>query len=157
MGVADRLLGRLAGWPATQSMAYRAGWLWPALIDPFKYYGLRRHQAYRRFLDRSQWWSTPGLQRYQAARLRALIARAQATVPYYGDLLAARGLVPNDFSSVADLQRLPVLSRATALRRAPRLVATELTKGRRASRFHRRRRGQGRTSGSSGAAIDTNF
>ncbi len=150
MGLASRLLGRLAGWPPMLSASYGVGWFWPVLLDPYKYYGLRRYHACWRFLERSQWWSTAELERYQAARLRALLARAHATVPYYRDLMDAEGLTPDDFSSIADLQRLPVLSKVAALRNAHRLVATHLVDGLRGSRFHRRRRGVGRTSGSSG-------
>ena len=74
---------------------------------------LKRHStvAVRRGLEESQWWSTDRLQAFQVERLRALLVDAGRHVPYYRDLFQARGFDPTQVNSLADLQRLPFLTK----------------------------------------------
>jgi phenylacetate-CoA ligase len=76
---------------------------------------LKRHStvAVRRRMEQSQWWTGAQLETLQLARLRRLLARAQAKVPYYRQLFAQIGFEPTrDLSSLADLARLPLLDKA---------------------------------------------
>ncbi|MEO7493622.1 MAG: AMP-binding protein [Massilia sp.] len=76
---------------------------------------LKRHTtvAVRKRMEKSQWWTPAKLEALQLERLRALLARAQAKVPYYRDLFAAAGFEPaRDLRSLADLQKLPLLDKA---------------------------------------------
>jgi phenylacetate-CoA ligase len=66
----------------------------------------------RRGLEESQWWPRERLADLQLARLRALLADAAAHVPYYRDVLREARVDPASLSSLADLQRLPFLTKS---------------------------------------------
>jgi phenylacetate-CoA ligase len=76
---------------------------------------LKRHStvAVRRRMEQSQWWPQAKLEALQLERLRRLLTRAQAQVPYYRTLFAEIGFDPlRDLQSLADLRRLPLLDKA---------------------------------------------
>ena len=75
---------------------------------------LKKHDTVRirKQMERSQWDSTDAIQALQLQRLRALLAHAQAHVPYYRRLFAASGFDPAGVRSVTDLQALPFLDKA---------------------------------------------
>ncbi|MBH9576516.1 phenylacetate--CoA ligase family protein [Inhella proteolytica] len=75
--------------------------------------GLKRHDSVRirRAMERSQWWSPEQLQALQWQRLRALLQEAER-VPYYLERFAQAGLRWQDLKSLADLPRLPLLTKA---------------------------------------------
>jgi phenylacetate-CoA ligase len=84
-----------------QSSAFRAPfWRYP-----------RSFWVYARQLRRSQYLPAAELEARQLARLRALLRDAARHVPYYRDLFRRLGATPDDFRSLADLRRLPVLSK----------------------------------------------
>ncbi|MCC7411859.1 MAG: phenylacetate--CoA ligase family protein [Gammaproteobacteria bacterium] len=72
-------------------------------------------------LDRSQWWPADVIARHQRRQLRALLAHARATVPFYEDRLAhldldgPDGLAESAFSTVPTLAREQVQTMADAL------------------------------------------
>ncbi len=66
----------------------------------------------RRELEASQWLSPAELQGLQRQRLRAFLARVGERVPHYERLFARTGFDPLAIRSVADLQRLPLLTKA---------------------------------------------
>ncbi|MEJ5211002.1 MAG: AMP-binding protein [Burkholderiales bacterium] len=68
--------------------------------------------AVRRELERSQWWPREKIGALQLARLKHLLARAQAHVPYYRELFRRLGFDPQTVTSPADLARLPFLTKA---------------------------------------------
>ena len=65
------------------------------------------------FLKKSQWWSAEQLQEYQENKLSNLISHAYENVPYYHTLFTQQGLQPSDITTIADLQKLPVLTKET--------------------------------------------
>ncbi len=67
----------------------------------------------RREMERSQWLAPEALAALQLRRLQALLRAAGAEVPYYRDLFARLGFDPAGVRSVADLQVLPLLDKAT--------------------------------------------
>ena len=75
---------------------------------------LKGHTSVRRLreLERSQWWTGEQIEAERVRRLRALLAGAQAHVPYYRQLFAQTGFEPDVIRSVADLARLPLLTKA---------------------------------------------
>ena len=75
---------------------------------------LKRHStvAVRRELERTQWWSVDQLQALQVDRLRALLQHCGLHVPYYRRLFQRCGFNPDAVSSIADLQKLPLLTKA---------------------------------------------
>ena len=74
---------------------------------------LKRHTsvAVRQGLEQTQWWPADKLQTLQAERLRALLVDVGHHVPYYRDLFRVHGFDPAQVTSVADLQRLPYLTK----------------------------------------------
>ncbi|MBK1714394.1 phenylacetate--CoA ligase family protein [Rubrivivax gelatinosus] len=75
---------------------------------------LKQHDsvAVRQRLEASQWWPAERLEALRVERLRALLVQAGAHVPYYRELFRATGFDPAGVSSLADLQRLPFLTKA---------------------------------------------
>jgi phenylacetate-CoA ligase len=66
-----------------------------------------------RYVRETERWSPAQLQDLQVGFLRRVLRHAHKHTAYYRELLDARGLTAEDFRSVADLQRLPVLDRPT--------------------------------------------
>lgn len=68
--------------------------------------------AVRRALEASQWWPAEKLAEYRLERLRALLLHAGRRVPYYRRLFAEHGFDPATVTDLADLQALPLLTKA---------------------------------------------
>jgi phenylacetate-CoA ligase len=67
--------------------------------------------AVRQRLEETQWWPAEKLQALQVERLRALLVDAGRHVPYYRELFKDRGFDPTQLSGLADLRRLPFLTK----------------------------------------------
>jgi len=65
-----------------------------------------------RELEASQWWDRDRIGRVQLERLRALVDAARRNVPYYRRVLADVGVDAASLRSLADLARLPFLTKA---------------------------------------------
>lgn len=85
-----------------------------SLIFPLQE-ALKSHDTVRvrRSHERTQWWPAERIEALQLERLRALLAAAGTEVPYYRDLFARLRFDPAALRSVADLQALPFLDKAT--------------------------------------------
>lgn len=75
---------------------------------------LKKHDtvAIRRSMDDSQWWAPEKLEQLRLERLRSLLSKAGKHVPCYRDCFARLGFDPQAITSLADLQRLPLLTKA---------------------------------------------
>ena len=75
---------------------------------------LKKHGtvAIRSAMDDSQWWPRERIEALQLERLRQLISHAEQFVPYYRDLFKKIGLTAASIQSLADLQRIPFLTKA---------------------------------------------
>lgn len=58
-------------------------------------------------------WPVERIRRAQERRLRAMVAHAYDSVPFYRAAMRERGLRPEDFRCVDDLERLPLIDGAT--------------------------------------------
>ena len=81
--------------------------------------------AVRKALEESQWWSPERLQKLQTDRLRELLRHAGAQVPYYRDLFAKERFDPASVTSVADVARIPLLSKALIRAKCKALFSDE--------------------------------
>lgn len=63
------------------------------------------------FLMRSQWWSAEEIEQYQAKKLQKLVLHANSNVAYYRNLFKEHGLEPHKVGSIADLSKLPLLTK----------------------------------------------
>ncbi len=77
-------------------------------------------------LMQSEWWSAAEIQAYQDERLRALVRHAYDHVPFYRDRMDGLRLRPDDIRSVADLPKLPILTKEEVRQNAERMVATNV-------------------------------
>lgn len=76
---------------------------------------LKHHDsvARRRALEHSQWLDREPLQALRVEKLRRFLVAAGREVPYYKALFQRIGFDPSEVTSLADLQRLPLMSKAT--------------------------------------------
>jgi phenylacetate-coenzyme A ligase PaaK-like adenylate-forming protein len=83
---------------------------------------LHGYAIFRRFLDRSQWWTTDERDAWIEAHLRSTLIAA-LEVPFYRDAFAAAGFDPRvDFKSPRDLTMLPILTKQQVRREHDRLI-----------------------------------
>ena len=75
---------------------------------------LKNHDtlAIRKAMDDSQWWSPERLKDYRLERLRSMLVKVGKNVPYYRDCFTSLGFNPQEINSLADLQKLPLLTKA---------------------------------------------
>ena len=84
-----------------------------SVVFPVQEYVKKHHTvSLRRQMEDSQWWSRERLERLQLERLHRLLTLSQAHVPYYRECFAKIGFDPQALSTLADLERLPLLSKA---------------------------------------------
>lgn len=109
------------------SLIERVVWAFPALGDlAATLRGLQlQRQRYGAFYQRGlaeirerDHWSAGEILAYQQAELRRLIQHASTHIPHYRELFARLRLTPDNFRTVADLAKLPVLEKS-ALRADP--------------------------------------
>lgn len=105
---------------------------------------LKRHGTVgiRRDMERSQWWSIDEIRDLQLRKLKKLLLDAQEHVPYYRDLFATLEFDASQMTSLRDLEKLPLLSKADIRAHMNAMVADD---GRGLSRFN--------TGGSSGEPL----
>ncbi len=84
--------------------------------------------AWKEFLDESQWYSGEEMTAWQDERLRRLIVHAYETVPYYREVMDREGLKPDDIRGRRDLWKMPVLERETVRARPRDLLSTAVPK-----------------------------
>ncbi len=75
---------------------------------------LKHHDtvAVRRQMEDTQWWPRQRIEALQLEKLRQLLSHAEHFVPYYRDLFKEIGLTATSIQSLADLQRIPFLTKA---------------------------------------------
>ena len=78
---------------------------------PRRHGGRFKHEV--RGFEARQWWAPEELERDQLVRLRTMLTWCSARVPHYRRTFEQLGLRVEDFNSVADLERLPILDKET--------------------------------------------
>ena len=75
---------------------------------------LKKHDtvAIRQAMDNSQWCPAEKLEELRLERLRTLLTKIGAHVPYYRDCFKNLGFDPQKIQSLADLQKLPLLTKS---------------------------------------------
>lgn len=83
------------------------------VLFPLHELAKRHHSlALRRDLEATQWLSAQRIEQLQLARLRSFLESIGRTVPYYRQLFDASGFDVASVQSIADLSRLPLLTKA---------------------------------------------
>ena len=63
-------------------------------------------------MDSSQWWTAEKLGEFQLERLRAFLTKVGTHVPYYRDCFKNLSFDPQKITSLANLQKLPLLTKS---------------------------------------------
>lgn len=110
-----------------------------------------RRQRYNRVFHRllaeyraRETWTQEAVVAWRDQRLTTFIAHAARTVPYYRDLFRELGATPEDFRTLEDVRRLPVLDKRT-VQEQPERFMSEAVPRRATQRCH--------TSGTTGAGL----
>jgi len=114
-----------------------------AILHKQRYGG--RFDEFRRLFEESQWYSREQLEEYQRERLVSLVREAYDMVPYYRKLFDGIKLKPSDINSLADLPKIPTLTREQLKSHFHELVS---------SRYDERRLVKGHTSGTTGSPLE---
>ncbi len=69
--------------------------------------------------------SETDIQTYQNDKVKEIITHAYDHVPYYRDMMTGLRLAPSDIRCVADLQKLPILTKETVRQNCDRLVSRQ--------------------------------
>lgn len=78
------------------------------------------------FLNRSQYWTREEIDKYQNAKLRALIEHAYTNVPFYKELLLDLRLKPEEIQTKDDLQKIPIITKDDLRKKKNKHLATNL-------------------------------
>lgn len=75
---------------------------------------LKKHDtvAIRRQMEKSQWWPGDQLEDFRTNRLREMLSSVGRNVPYYRKLFATIGFHPESLTSLAELKKLPFLTKS---------------------------------------------
>lgn len=98
-----------------------------AMLERERYRG--RFAEFRDLLARSEGWSRADLKAYQDERLRAMVAHAYDTVPFYRRRFDAIRLRPNDIRGRVDLPKLPLITKEDIRRHFDDLRSTAVPAG----------------------------
>ncbi|VAX34859.1 FIG00929056: hypothetical protein [hydrothermal vent metagenome] len=80
------------------------------ILNPF-FEGFIKHRKmldYRKFLDKSQWWTREELLKVQWTELQKLLEHTYANVPYWQDVFKKSGLTPEKIKNYSDFVKLPI-------------------------------------------------
>lgn len=80
------------------------------MVPPEWRYGESYRNALALF-EKSDWWDEEKLREYQEERLRLLVHHCYEHVPYYREVFQERGLTPGDIHGIADLSKIPFLTK----------------------------------------------
>ena len=80
-----------------------------AVLERERYSG--RYREFQQLLERTEWASPAELENYQNERLRVVVSHAYEHVPFYRRRFDALKLTPADIRTIADLPKLPLLTR----------------------------------------------
>ena len=79
-----------------------------------------------RELEKSQYFNKAQIVQLQSDKLQKLICSAYKNVPYYRKLFEDSGITPGDINNVADLSKLPFLTKK-AIRENTELLKSKLS------------------------------
>lgn len=83
--------------------------------------------AVLRAMEQTQWLSRDRISALQVSRLREFLLEVHKHVPYYRDLFDRINFLPEEITSLADLQRLPLTEKAVIRANTDRLKADNST------------------------------
>ena len=82
----------------------------------------------KRNFDKNEWLNLEALQNYQLQRLKIIIKHAFENIPYYQELFKKIGFTPEDLKNLADLKKIPCLSKEDLRKNFEKLKAKNYQK-----------------------------
>ena len=92
------------------------------MMNPVKYL------AFNRLVQKSQWWPRSRIEEYQLKKLRYILQYAYNNVPYYREVFKRHGLKPQDFHTLKDLAKLPILKKEDVVNNFDKLVVQNISR-----------------------------
>jgi phenylacetate-CoA ligase len=89
----------------------------------------RLYRKQRRLLRISKGWTSEQMRTYQIDKLRELLIHAEKNVPYYSDLFRQVRFSPEQFSSLDEMQKIPLLTKSVFRDKLKELVADNIPVG----------------------------
>jgi phenylacetate-CoA ligase len=83
---------------------------WNHMLPISGRFGYRIGKALKVMIEAEQ-WTRDEIETYQGEALHRLITHCYENVPYYGEIMKQRKLMPSDFKMVADISKMPLLTR----------------------------------------------
>lgn len=141
MGISSRLKAVYDGLPVNaQNLLLTA---YSVKLDRQRYRG--RFTEFQALMERMESASDGEVRAYQDEQLRRIVEHAYRTVPYYKRVFDQRRLTPADITTVADLPKLPLLTKAILKSNFEALTSTA---------FRRDELFDGHTSGTTGTPME---
>jgi len=84
------------------------------MIDTTKLIDLlsgKQIEKYYQLYDQTQWYSPDEMRAFQTRKLKRLLMHCYAHVPYYRELMIARGIHPSDVKDLSILQEFPIIAK----------------------------------------------
>jgi len=81
--------------------------------------------AIKNKLEKSQWWNKEQLDIDRLKRLKLFLQEAYQQVPYYQEIFDEQGFVPDELTSIADLSKLPFLTKEVIRKNEKALVSKQ--------------------------------
>jgi phenylacetate-CoA ligase len=96
-----------------------SSWANPFNIKCFRFYG---------FLTNSQYFPRWELEQYQREKIKLLLNHVYKHVSYYTDIFIKNKLTPDDFDSIVDLKKIPVLTKEDVVKNLDKLLSRKIDK-----------------------------
>ena len=78
--------------------------------------------------EKTDWFDKEQIEEYQVKKLRELLTFASKHVPYYRRVFQERGLQLNDFQTVSDIRKLPLLTKEILCNEKESMFADKLVR-----------------------------
>lgn len=109
-----RMLSRKNLWEKTPASVRSTLGRGLGLVSPAWLLG-GRFRSNRRFVSEAQWWSAERAREYQLIQLGTILERAYEDTRFYRESFDRIGFHPRDLQSLADVDGLPLIDKATVL------------------------------------------
>lgn len=79
---------------------------------------------YKRFLERSQYWDRSEMKTFRDRQFKNLISHCYRNVPFYREYMVRQKLTPDDFQTIKDISKFPLMSKQILNENQKALTAT---------------------------------
>ena len=95
-------------------------------LIPFPYFRGLRFAKFYELVSKTQYFPFNKIREFQEQKLKSLVKHAYENVPYYRQIFEKKGLTPSNIHTIADLQKIPVLTKDDVRRYSEILCAKNM-------------------------------